>query len=456
VDLKKGGFPFLGLQAKITARISVVISLLIIALVIDTILGMVMDILYLQNNKIVFSDAGLLIYLLIFVIYAIGSIAITKIMIGGQNRNPSSSFKRLRVVNVIVNYSILVIMAILLGQLFLLKSYFTFTPLLIASLTYGISILNFGILSYILLKWFKINRNKIVVIFAAVAFVMCFNAINSLIFFDSVLILNTEPVIKSGSVPEYRLFLPFDQNQLISISQSASVAIYVSLTWVGLFFILKYNIRKIGKPLFFLIIVPPFLAVINLHVSSFSTIYPDNPSVLMLTPDANLQFMLYIVSFLLCAFLFGLGYISISRHVVQMELKYYTRITGLGFLLFYISGFSTILNHSFPPFGLMSLSLVGLSSYLMLIGLYYTAASISQDLQLRKSIKKTMKNDLEFFDSLGNAELLLSYQQKIIELMKKNKELLTQETGIEPSLSVDDAKEYFEDIKRELSRKQNN
>jgi hypothetical protein len=181
-------------------------------------------------------------------------------------------------------------------------------------------------------------------------------------------------------------------------------------------------------------------------------IYPDNPAVLMLSPSENTPFILYIVSFLVCAFLFGLGYVSISRQIIQGELRKYTIITGLGFLLFYISGFSTIINHSFPPFGLVSLSLVGMSSYLILVGLHYTAISISQGMRLKESIKAIVLKDMEFFDSLAKAESIQGYQQKIMNIVQNSRETITKDTGIETSLGIEDAKKYVEEIIVDLQK----
>lgn len=438
---------------KMTLKTSIILSVLIICLVVDTTFGMIMDILYQVNIKSVFSELGLLLYLTIFAVYAIALYAIVNLTYVEQKMKVFPLFRKLRTANIIVNYFILTVLALLTIQIFFAKSYLTLSPIIIASLSYGLCILNFGVLSYLFLKWFKIYKNKIILIFCSLVFVMCFNAINSIIFFDSALILNTEPVIQSGSVPEYRLFLSFDPNQIIAISQSVSVAVYVSLTWIGIVFILKYNIRKIGKPLFFLLVIPPLLAVMNFHISSFSMIYPDNPAVLMLSPSANTQFMLYIMSFLLCAFLFGLGYISISRHIIHGELRRYTVITGLGFLLFYIAGFSTIINHGFPPFGLISLSLTGMSSYLILIGLHYTAISVSQDLRLRKSIKTIVSKDLEFFDSLGKAESIQGYQEEVMKLIHNNRETIMQDSGIETTLNIEEAKKYVEEIIVNLKKK---
>ncbi|MGH9982612.1 MAG: hypothetical protein ACRD8W_01495 [Nitrososphaeraceae archaeon] len=444
-------------DGRITQVKLLILGALACCLAIDTSFGMLMDVFYLQNIDLVFSNLGFVIYTVLYIVYAIGLSVLLNLVRKGEHTPPSpiSFLKNLKIANIFAGYLIFALVSFVVLQMVLTQGYSTFLLVAIASLGYGIAAVNFLALSTILSRWFIVDKNKIILIFAVVAAVMLFNAVNSFIFFDSVLILNTESRITNDAVPEYRLFLSFDQNQIIALTQSISVAVYVSLTWIGVVLILKHNIRKIGKALFFLIVIPPLAAVINFHISSFSFLYPDNPAILMITPEAHVQFILYIISFLVCAALFGLGYFSISKHIENPRLKGYIIITGFGFLLFYISGFATILNHSFPPYGLISLSLVGLSSYLLLIGIYYSAASIAQDTKLRMSLRKALLKDTEFLQSIGNAEVVQSYQKRVVDIVKKNKDSIVQESGIEPSVTMEDMKSYLEDVMKEIIVRRN-
>ena len=57
---------------------------------------------------------------------------------------------------------------------------------------------------------------------------------------------------------------------------------------------------------------------------------------------------------------------------------------GIGFLLLLVSyEAQALITAPFPPLGLLSGSYFGLASYLIFIGLYSSAVSISQDYRLR-------------------------------------------------------------------------
>ena len=92
--------------------------------------------------------------------------------------------------------------------------------------------------------------------------------------------------------------------------------------------------------------------------------------------------------------LFGLPFWIVARNVGKYEgkdkekLMNYLNICGYGMALFFASGSVTILQTPYPPFGLVTVSLIGMSSYLILVGLYYSAISVSQDIRLRKSIRQ--------------------------------------------------------------------
>jgi hypothetical protein len=65
-------------------------------------------------------------------------------------------------------------------------------------------------------------------------------------------------------------------------------------------------------------------------------------------------------------------------------------IAAYGFILFYVAGSALVLQAAYPPYGLVSVSFTGLSCYLIYNGLYFSAISVSQDMTLRQSIRKSV------------------------------------------------------------------
>jgi hypothetical protein len=57
-------------------------------------------------------------------------------------------------------------------------------------------------------------------------------------------------------------------------------------------------------------------------------------------------------------------------------------------------------------FGVLASSFVALASYLFSLGFYFTAIYISQDMQLRRSIRKyVMQESTKLLDSIGTAQM---------------------------------------------------
>ncbi len=108
---------------------------------------------------------------------------------------------------------------------------------------------------------------------------------------------------------------------------------------------------------------------------------------------------------------------------------------------------------SYPPFGLVTISFIGLASYMLLIGISYTTISLLQDIKVRSSIRK-IADDLKLLDSIGSSAIIEDEQnrfKKINNIIKNNQHEMTTETGVQPSLTNKDIKEYIDKILKENS-----
>ena len=61
---------------------------------------------------------------------------------------------------------------------------------------------------------------------------------------------------------------------------------------------------------------------------------------------------------------------------------------------------------------------------------------------LRRSIKVSARQQLKLLDSIGTSELERKLEKKVLEVTKSNADNLKQQSGIEPSLSMDEARQY--------------
>jgi hypothetical protein len=153
--------------------------------------------------------------------------------------------------------------------------------------------------------------------------------------------------------------------------------------------------------------------------------------------------------------LFGIAFWSIARKVGRSQVRDYLIISAYGLVLLFTSNQAIVLvNFDFPPFGLATTSFVGLSSYLILVGIYSSAISISQDAKLRQTIKKMTVEESKLLDSIASAEVEKQIVHNVLSTIKANQEEMKYEIGIETSLDEKDMVNYLQEVIKETRTKQ--
>jgi hypothetical protein len=122
-------------------------------------------------------------------------------------------------------------------------------------------------------------------------------------------------------------------------------------------------------------------------------------------------------------------------------------ITAYGFVLFLNSAQAAVLQAGYPPYGLANVSFVGLASFLILTGLYNSAVSVAQDIKLRRSIKSSaLQQSSKLLDSIGTAQITKEIEDKVMKMTQDNANALTQQSGVEPSLTDNEIKSYLNKV----------
>lgn len=188
-----------------------------------------------------------------------------------------------------------------------------------------------------------------------------------------------------------------------------------------------------------------------LFVDLFSTLRQSEPILFSL---------IYTVIFTLSkpagGILFGIAFWIVARSLPHNSIvRDYLIISAFGIVLLFTSNQAMILvSFTYPPFGLVTISFLGISSYLILVGIYSSAISVSQDIRLRKSIKNHALKEVNLLDSIGTAQMQQEVERKVISFTTKSRDLMMEETGIAPSLSDEDIKKYLEEVLEEVKKKQ--
>jgi hypothetical protein len=130
-------------------------------------------------------------------------------------------------------------------------------------------------------------------------------------------------------------------------------------------------------------------------------------------------------------------------------------ISAYGLTLIFISNQAILLaeNVPYPPFGLVAVSFMGLSSYMLLVGIYSSAISVAEDSKLRQTIRDIATKELRLLDNIGTAQMVQEIQKTVIGVTKRTQETMTEETGVESSLTEEDMKQYLEQVIKEVKGK---
>lgn len=75
---------------------------------------------------------------------------------------------------------------------------------------------------------------------------------------------------------------------------------------------------------------------------------------------------------------------------------------------------------------------------MILLGLYSSAISVSTDIELRKSIKKSTLRESKFLDSMGIAQMDKELMKRMVLKAREEQKERTQESGVVASLGEED------------------
>jgi hypothetical protein len=138
--------------------------------------------------------------------------------------------------------------------------------------------------------------------------------------------------------------------------------------------------------------------------------------------------------------MFGIAFFLMGKKVKPIQ--DYLYLAALGFTMI---GFAHVSNSLQFTFGAASHSLVMLSGYLFVLGLYGSGRSIFQDVKLRESVVSRAREELELLDSIGRASIAEDVQLKLKSIMESDLLSMVERTGIQPTLR-------FEDLKPDLDK----
>jgi hypothetical protein len=376
-----------------------------------------------------------------------------------------SFFNRLYKATPIFLYALLVIFGAIIVEMVLFSQYSTYLLILLLLIS-AVAILFFGFRTYKFLSWFNSSANKrhyiMILAFAVSSMLLCISTTVAITLDIKQLVVSRPPSID----PNYPASNSMAHRQLTSIEliihlygflvpQVTAIAI---AEIVGVAFFLRYFKDKIGRAIFWtIIILPPVLFLTGVFGPQFlkSTgsefVYMES------------QFLIFRVigtaGWVAADFVIAYAFILVAKTLGQQITSSRNKI--INYLI--IAAFATIIispttnnwitNNSYPPFGAIQRAFLVLASFLFSIGIYSVALSVAQDSELRNLARKYVK-EYALLDSLGNAQMEAETTRKVVKLVRQHADAMEKETAVEsPMLDDNEVRQYIDLVIRETRAK---
>ena len=347
------------------------------------------------------------------------------------------------------------VLAVLVGsiifQQFYDESYDTSFVIGIITLSYGMAAGLVIWLSLLFLSWYRSHPDLIVLLYFISMSVIAFNLIVTAAF-TSVKVnerpqLAVEYVGSSGDLSggSYRL--------LDNIYRISSFMSFFSI-WITTAILMNYYRDKLVNaivswvilsiPLVYFVITYFYQYILGSLLSSYLEFDPVSVSIML---GAFLA-----LSKPIGGILFGLVFWNISRIIgYERNIKTYMIISGWGILLIFSSNQAiTQIISPYPPFGLVTTTILVSASYLMLIGIYNSATLVSTNNELRRSIHKHALES-KLLGAIGHAEMEREIQNTVKQVNRDKVEL---EKVLEEPVELDDLEleKYIEFVVKEVKK----
>ena len=351
----------------------------------------------------------------------------------------------------IVQYILILFLVLIIFQMVFTSTYDLFLLKVVVWISYGVSVALLGLLAEKFLSWFRSSHDIVVILYATAMGILSVNAAFTILTVMSGLAAQQEEIRPLGS--PVSIVVNAD-NLFNSIYLVTSVLSFIFI-WVATVVLLRYYSKRLGIVKYWILVSAPLFY----FLSQFQVILFD-----LFAPFRLSDPILFGIVFTLVlsmakpigGILFGIAFWTVARRVSQHAIKDYLMVSAFGIILLFTSNQATdLIIAPYPPFGLVTVSFMGLSSYMLLVGIYSSAISISQDSELRKSIRNSaVEETKKLLDTIGTAQMQKEIQEMVLKVVKEQKDVLIEQSDVQPSISDADMKEYLDMVLQEVKRKE--
>ena len=397
------------------SQMYVVTLLLFSVLIVDAVIGNVSD--FLQDQ--IASPSGIILFISSGILFIIGQYVILQ-YIKTKTKNIRSKFRYLDILHkvvTVIQYALCSIFVIVILEMLIGSQYHLVNLIAAQFLSYVLYISVLILFAERLFRWYHSDRSPIVVLLYGIsAIILALSSFVALIE-DNLNLLTKEPVI---TPTQPIVFPPIEPGTLVFFLSEIyhySDLIATVLVWSTTVLLLHHyfdRLTRLGKIKVWVLMTAPLIYFLSSFAGIFDLYVPETESEL---------FWFYIYTSLNSAaagILFGLSFRVVAKSIrPQSAAREYMIMAPFGFALLFISSLSVITPAPYPPVGLVGVSTMGLSAYLIFVGIYASGVSISEDINLRRSIRKNATEEARMLVSIGSAQLHQQLEKDLTKCKSK-------------------------------------
>jgi hypothetical protein len=422
-------------QYRINTRVILIISIaVIVTCVADSSILRLLGILKYH----LIGSSNIELYVIFLFVAAVSSIVLLFIL--GKNRNridiedthspKSTTRKNLTSDFLIICLVQLVIIGVLVAimfQMFFTRSYFTFELSLVVYSTFLVTFIFLARLFLRFYNWYHSKRNRLFLLYCVLFIILLANFSGFLSYFTFEL-SHHSLVIKPISA---RMFFAILYSPSPEIERNLNF-IYDILTlmsfvagWLTTTVLLNSYSKKIGVTKYWFLICIPLIYFLSRYDVLIS---PVIQYLGLSGAQFNVSYLIFVsAGQQIGGVLFGIYYWVASRNVLNQRLKNYLVLSAIGMIfIFAANEIHALLVTFFPPFGLITVSFMGLGSYLLFIGIFELATLISRNSEIRNELNRKVQ-ELSLVKNIGRSEI-----ERIVEgqVRKASKSVPKEESDI--------------------------
>jgi hypothetical protein len=350
---------------------------------------------------------------------------------------------------VIVHYILAAIIVFVILQMLITSRYDVVLLVSAITISYVFAISMMVLLSHRFFSWFRLNKSYTIFLYGLSSAMLVANACFALWLVNSILFDRPRDVIPRVIVnPPVVITSPV--NNILNYAYLITTITSFIITWCATIGLLKNYTHKMPKSVYWLVLIIPLAYFVSQFlIFSFGLIRP------LIISNPTFYGILFTIIFTLSkpigGIIFGIAFWLIARNIQKDNVvRNYLVISGYGFLLLFASNQALLLTFTeYPPFGLVTVSFVGLSSYLVLLGIFSSAISISHDANLRRQMRRLAIRESKLLDSIGKAQLEEQVRKRVLHTTRLSKSEL-EGAGIPSTLDEEEMNRYVEDVLKEI------